>query len=102
MPFTLPSQTPPGHYLLRFDLVSPGGSGTSIGDKAAQLYPSCAQIEVKSEANGDLPKGVLIPEIFQNYAPGKNGERGLWLERMTYATSAMHANPSAPRHEYIV
>jgi len=52
------------------DLIWPGvnETGTQI---EPQFYPSCAQIEVESEAvSGELPKGIKIPEDVSKGAPG--------------------------------
>ncbi|KAH7123543.1 glycoside hydrolase [Dendryphion nanum] len=71
---TLPKQTPKGQYLLRVDQIWPG-----VREYSAQIYPSCAHIEVESEYAGDLPKGVKIPEIFSATSPGmKYDEQGDW------------------------
>ncbi|KAF2820353.1 hypothetical protein CC86DRAFT_374518 [Ophiobolus disseminans] len=64
MPFKIPTQTPPGSYLLRVDMVY------ANGDYATQLYPSCAQILVESSATGALPKGVKFPEAYEPSQPG--------------------------------
>jgi len=62
---TLPKQTPAGKYLLRVDQVYPG-----VQDSVAQIYPACAHIEVESDVNGELPKGIQIEEALSDYAPG--------------------------------
>lgn len=69
----IPSQTPPGQYLLRIDLIYEGMTYDGADFKShadAQLYPSCLQIEVASNATGTLPKGVKIPEVFSPQSPG--------------------------------
>jgi hypothetical protein len=57
------------------DLIFPGFvwylDGKFISQSPAQLYPSCAQIEVESESTTTLPEGVLIPDAFLNKAPGR-------------------------------
>ncbi|KAM7218615.1 Glycosyl hydrolase family 61 domain containing protein [Rhypophila decipiens] len=70
--FKIPAQTPPGQYLMRMDAVYIGGQYVIAGNAItveAQLYPSCAQIEVIAPAeNGNassstaFPKGIRIPE----------------------------------------
>jgi len=67
--FTVPPQTPAGQYLLRLDLLWPGLIGpANIGGEnfpngsMAQLYPSCAQLNIESDFSGDLPQGIRIPE----------------------------------------
>jgi hypothetical protein len=47
---------------MRVDIIEP--------DELPQFYPSCAQIEVQSEATGELPKGVKIPEDWQKSSEG--------------------------------
>ena len=66
MPFQIPKQTPAGQYLLRVDFVYNHWIGT------AQLYPSCAHVEVESAASGALPKGVKFPEVYDPAMPGKD------------------------------
>jgi hypothetical protein len=59
--FKLPEETPPGKYLMRMDTNWPRGNYPgSVED--VQYFPTCAQIEVGSEATGELPKGFRIPE----------------------------------------
>lgn len=66
MPFKISEQTPAGAYLLRVDLVF------NYWNTVAQLYPSCAQIIVESNATGALPKtGVRFPEAYEPSMPGK-------------------------------
>jgi hypothetical protein len=59
---------------MRMDVLSAGvvNDWTKIGDlgSMAQLYPSCAQLNIVSESKGTLPRGVSIPEIFALDAPG--------------------------------
>jgi hypothetical protein len=62
---TIPKQTPAGKYLLRVDQPYYGS-----GNSDAQMYPTCAQIEVMGGVSGDLPKGIKIPEDLQNESPG--------------------------------
>lgn len=40
------------------------------GQIITQMYPSCAQLNVKSDVTGSLPKGVQIPQIFTPEGPG--------------------------------
>jgi hypothetical protein len=72
--FKIPKQTPAGQYLLRIDLIWPGLlynlRGQIVTDGEAQLYPSCAQIEVESEIEGSLPQGIHIPEDVRKKSPG--------------------------------
>jgi hypothetical protein len=72
--FKVPKQTPAGQYLLRVDLIWPGLlyilDGKVISDGEAQLYPSCAQIEVESEATEPMPQGISIPEDLGTKSPG--------------------------------
>ena len=68
MPFVIPTQTPAGQYLLRVDMIY------NYGKTVAQLYPSCAQIQVESSATGELPKGVKIPETLYPEMPGEAHE----------------------------
>jgi hypothetical protein len=63
--FTLPKETPKGQYLLRAGHVFSGVKGKYGIDSEVQLYHSCAQIQVDSDATGMLPKGILIPEGLQ-------------------------------------
>jgi hypothetical protein len=37
----------------------------------AQLYPSCAQIQIESDFSGSLPEGIKIPDALQHTSPGK-------------------------------
>ena len=72
--FKLPKETPKGQYLLRAASVWQGSWYTYEGVphiSEGQLYHSCAQIQVESDATGSLPKGVLIPEAFQYDKPGQ-------------------------------
>jgi hypothetical protein len=66
MPFKIPEQTPAGQYLLRVDHVF------NYWRSPAQLYPSCAHIEVESTASGGLPEGVKFPEAYEPDMPGEN------------------------------
>lgn len=69
--FKIPEQTPKGQYLLRFDLVNTGVIQPGFTEFPAQLYATCAQIQVESDGEVDaLPKGVLIPEALDHLAPG--------------------------------
>lgn len=70
--FKIPEQTPAGQYLMRMDVPWSGMINPYIhhGEALTQLYPSCAQINVRSKATGQLPKGVKIPEIFSPDVPG--------------------------------
>jgi primosomal replication protein N len=65
MPFKIPAQTPAGKYLLRVDLVY------NYWQTEAQLYPTCAHIEVENSVSGDLPKGVKFPEAYEPSMPGE-------------------------------
>jgi hypothetical protein len=61
-------QTPAGQYLLRLDEVNTGIQNET--GAVAQLYPSCAQLEVKSDFTGSLPAGVNIPDVLTDASPG--------------------------------
>jgi hypothetical protein len=68
----LPKQTPAGQYLIRFDTIWPGTlQDSGAVNNYAQIYASCAQIEVESEYTGPLPKGVRIPEDMDVGSPGR-------------------------------
>ena len=46
-------------------------SGSTTVTQYAQLYPSCAQINVKNKAGANaLPKGVKFPNIMAPNEPG--------------------------------
>ncbi|KAF2875390.1 glycosyl hydrolase family 61-domain-containing protein [Massariosphaeria phaeospora] len=72
--FKIPEQTPPGQYLMRMDLLWSGVQSEyiKIGEDGslAQMYPSCAQLNIVSESKAALPNGVKIPDIFQPLEPG--------------------------------
>ncbi|KAI3336514.1 glycosyl hydrolase family 61-domain-containing protein [Xylariaceae sp. AK1471] len=70
--FKIPPQTPSGQYLLRMDLVWPGMIDSYVNFTViAQMYPTCAQIQVESDAKSNaLPKGIRIPEDFTHESPG--------------------------------
>ncbi|KAI0166931.1 glycosyl hydrolase family 61-domain-containing protein [Hypoxylon sp. FL1284] len=70
--FKIPAQTPAGQYLLRTDIIWPGFDWPEIPSSSlAQLYPTCTQIQVESEFDGDLPSGgILIPEDLSPTSPG--------------------------------
>jgi hypothetical protein len=59
---------------MRMDQIWPGiyPDGMTL----AQLYPSCAQINVEN-GNGTLPAGVKIPEVFIHQAPGMYTSLGM-------------------------
>lgn len=40
------------------------------GDVPTQLYPSCAQLNIKSDSTGAFPVGVQIPQVFSPDGPG--------------------------------
>ena len=63
----IPAQTPPGQYLMRMDVL---WSGAQPGQIQAQMYPSCAQLNIVSDSKTALPEGVRIPEIFADDQPG--------------------------------
>jgi len=63
---------------MRVDVIWPGLLWKE-GDKVitngdAQLYPSCAQIQVESEVVGSLPKGIKIPEDLCKNCSGKESD----------------------------
>ncbi|CAJ2509423.1 Uu.00g144490.m01.CDS01 [Anthostomella pinea] len=72
--FQIPPQIPAGQYLLRFDLVNTGTHGVYANNETwtdpAQLYATCAQIQVESAASGALPAGIGIPEAMSPDSPG--------------------------------
>ncbi|KAI1865416.1 uncharacterized protein JN550_008464 [Neoarthrinium moseri] len=71
--FKIPAQTPAGQYLLRMDEINTGleeHNEAFNSSSPAQLYPSCAQIQVESDYSGDLPRGIPIPESFSHTSPG--------------------------------
>ncbi|KAI1360587.1 glycoside hydrolase [Xylaria arbuscula] len=75
--FKIPPQTPSGQYLLRIDMIWPG---TVIGDYriSAQMYPSCAQIEVDgTTTSGILPQGIRIPEEMSDTSPGMSQSQAM-------------------------
>jgi len=45
-------------------------SGAQPGQIQAQMYPSCAQLNIVSDSKTALPEGVRIPEIFADDQPG--------------------------------
>jgi hypothetical protein len=54
---------------MRMDQIWPGTySGQYLS--LAQMYPSCAQLNIKSNNNTALPKGVKIPEALIHQPPG--------------------------------
>ncbi|ORY14706.1 glycosyl hydrolase family 61-domain-containing protein [Clohesyomyces aquaticus] len=68
--FSIPKQTPKGQYLMRVDIIWSEFWYLGKTNGIAQMYPSCVQIEVESEVEGELPRGVRIPEIFFPDQPG--------------------------------
>jgi hypothetical protein len=50
-----------------------------IGDAGslAEMYPSCAQLNIVNDATMVLPKGVKIPEIFMPLEPGERKPHSL-------------------------
>ncbi|KAF3025051.1 hypothetical protein E8E14_014436 [Neopestalotiopsis sp. 37M] len=71
--FQIPLQTPAGHYLLRMDEVNTGleeHNAVFNSSSPAQLYPSCAQIQIESDSPGSLPEGIKIPDTLQHTSPG--------------------------------
>ncbi|KFA73937.1 hypothetical protein S40288_00925 [Stachybotrys chartarum IBT 40288] len=73
--FQIPAQTPPGQYLMRMDQVNPGlyPDGLSL----AELYPTCAQLNIQSNSTAALPAGVKIPEAMIHHAPGMYCSRAM-------------------------
>jgi hypothetical protein len=67
--FEIPVQTPPGEYLMRMDQIRPGLYG-SYFLRLAQLYPSCAQLNVISNSTAPLPTGIKLPQDVIHQAPG--------------------------------
>ncbi|KAH8166266.1 hypothetical protein CIB48_g1931 [Xylaria polymorpha] len=69
--YRLPGRTPKGQYLLRFDVVNTGVIQPGFTEWPAQLYATCAQIEVETDGEvGALPKGISIPETLAHFSPG--------------------------------
>ncbi|KAK9771610.1 putative Glycoside hydrolase [Seiridium cardinale] len=71
--FKVPAQTPAGQYLLRIDEINTGLEEHNDGFNStapAQIYPSCAQIQVESDYSGELPAGINIPEDLSHTSPG--------------------------------
>lgn len=52
---------------MRMDLIWPG---LDTVENSPQLYPTCAHLRVESDVSGSLPKGILIPEAFQDDSEG--------------------------------
>ncbi|KAF2111560.1 glycosyl hydrolase family 61-domain-containing protein [Lophiotrema nucula] len=65
--FKLPSDVPPGEYLLRSE-----GLALHAAHKAncAQFYVSCAQIKVEGEGKGELAPTMKFPGGYQWNSPG--------------------------------
>jgi hypothetical protein len=57
---------------MRMDVPWAGfiGPYTKHGQAPTQLYPSCAQLNIKSDSKGAFPAGVQIPQIFSPDGPG--------------------------------
>jgi hypothetical protein len=76
--FKIPAQAPPGQYLMRMDVIWSGATNEyiKVGDDGslAQMYPSCAQLNILSESKAEFPKGVKIPDIFEPLEPGEHFE----------------------------
>jgi hypothetical protein len=55
------------------DMIWFGCQGITFnGTLYAQMYPTCAQIEVESDSSLEaLPKGIRIPEDMSQESPGK-------------------------------
>ncbi|KAF2280138.1 uncharacterized protein EI97DRAFT_429896 [Westerdykella ornata] len=72
--FKIPPQTPAGKYLMRMDVVWSGLTNQyiKIGEPGslAQMYPSCAHLDIQSDSRAPFPAGVKIPDIFAPEAPG--------------------------------
>ncbi|CAG9988149.1 unnamed protein product [Clonostachys byssicola] len=69
--FDIPKQTPAGEYLLRLDLIWPGLWEPPIYvSDTPQIYATCAQILVESDATGPLPEGIEIPADLNTTTPG--------------------------------
>ncbi|KAI8626161.1 glycosyl hydrolase family 61-domain-containing protein [Xylariaceae sp. FL1651] len=69
--FNIPKQTPQGEYLLRFDMIWAGMNWPGVSQSPAQIYATCAQIQVESDVKGGtLPVGVQIPEDLSHTSPG--------------------------------
>jgi hypothetical protein len=63
---------------MRMDVIWSGATNEyiKVGDDGslAQMYPSCAQLNILSESKAEFPKGVKIPEIFEPLDPGEHFE----------------------------
>ncbi|KAF2691079.1 lytic polysaccharide monooxygenase [Lentithecium fluviatile CBS 122367] len=86
--FKIPPQTPSGQYLLRMDLIW----AYSLAG-GAQMYPSCAHIDVSGISTGQLPAGVQIPEIFSPDSPGMTLS---WEMGNQYSVDANYSHPGGP------
>ncbi|GAP89374.2 putative fungal cellulose binding containing protein [Rosellinia necatrix] len=82
--FKIPERTPRGQYLLRLDLVNTGVTQSGFAEFPAQLYATCAQIEVETDGGGggELPKGVQIPEALAHSSPGMATILAMYQSRM--------------------
>ncbi|ETS73783.1 hypothetical protein PFICI_14729 [Pestalotiopsis fici W106-1] len=79
--FKIPAQTPAGQYLLRMDEVNTGleeHNAVFNSTSPAQLYPSCAQIQVESDFTDPLPQGIKIPEALQHTSPGMSSTLSMY------------------------
>ncbi|KEY64195.1 hypothetical protein S7711_03485 [Stachybotrys chartarum IBT 7711] len=65
--FTLPSQLPPGDYLVRPEHIALHGAGSFGG---AQFYLGCAQIRVTGNGNGVPSPTVRFPGAYNGREPG--------------------------------
>ncbi|RPA82024.1 hypothetical protein BJ508DRAFT_414300 [Ascobolus immersus RN42] len=65
--FPIPSSTPSGQYLLRFEHIGLHSAGNPGG---AQFYMSCAQINVVNGGNGNPGPTVRFPGAYDANHPG--------------------------------
>ncbi|KAH8588447.1 cellulose-growth-specific protein [Bisporella sp. PMI_857] len=65
--FTLPTNLPPGQYLMRAEGLALHSAGEYGG---AQFYIGCAQLEVTGNGNGNPGPLVKFPGAYTGYEPG--------------------------------
>nr|AAT64005.1 endoglucanase II [Volvariella volvacea] len=65
--FTIPNCIPPGHYLLRVELIALHAAGSYPG---AQFYMECAQINITGGGNTTPANTVSFPGAYSGSDPG--------------------------------